>query len=73
MIKTLKAIAAELKRANDLKERDIKNKETWGWYTNPSPVQRSYQVGDDARYHTSEQVRYGNVPSGYSVTTKGRW
>ena len=26
MIKTLKAIAAELKRANDLKERDIKNK-----------------------------------------------
>ena len=33
MIKTLKIIAAELKRANDLKERDIKNKETWGWYT----------------------------------------
>ena len=61
MIKTLKAIAAELKRANDLKERDIKNKETWGWYTNPSPVQ------------TSDQVRYSNVPSSYSITTKGRW
>ena len=61
MIKTLEAIAVELKRANDLKERDIKNKETWGWYNNPSPVQTSYQV------------RYGAVPSGYSVTTKGRW
>ena len=29
MFKTLKTIAAELKRANDLKEKDIKNKETW--------------------------------------------
>jgi hypothetical protein len=28
MFKTLKTIAAELKRANDLKERDIKNKKT---------------------------------------------
>ena len=60
MIKTLKIIAAELKRANDLKERDIKNKETWGWYIKP-PAK------------TSDQVRYGAVPSGYSVTTKGRW
>ena len=32
MFKTLKTIAAELKRANDLKERDIKNKETYYWY-----------------------------------------
>ena len=32
MIKALKTIAAELKRANDLRERDIKNKETYGWY-----------------------------------------
>ena len=32
MFKTLKTIAAELKRANDLKERDIKNKETYNWY-----------------------------------------
>tara|TARA_R100000995_G_C3380785_1_gene75884 strand:+ start:114 stop:335 length:222 start_codon:yes stop_codon:yes gene_type:complete len=73
MIKTLEAIAVELKRANDLKERDIKNKETWGWYNNPSPVQTSYQVRDDVKYQTSDQVRYGAVPSGYSVTTKGRW
>ena len=36
MFKTLKIIAAELKRANDLKERDIKNKETWMWYARPS-------------------------------------
>ena len=32
MFKTLKIIAAELKRANDLKERDIKNKEKYSWY-----------------------------------------
>ena len=32
MLDTLKTIAAELKRANDLKERDIKNKETYNWY-----------------------------------------
>ena len=47
MIKTLKIIAAELKRANDLKERDIKNKETWGWYMNPSPFQTSPEVVDN--------------------------
>ena len=63
MIKTLKIIAAELKRANDLKERDIKNKETWGWYI-PSPVQTGPEVGD---------VRYSGMNGGYSVTTKGRW
>tara|TARA_R100001591_G_scaffold7266_1_gene13660 strand:+ start:303 stop:476 length:174 start_codon:yes stop_codon:yes gene_type:complete len=32
MFSALKTIAAELKRANDLKERDIKNKETYNWY-----------------------------------------
>ena len=63
MFKTLKTIAAELKRANDLKERDIKNKETWGWYI-PSPVQTGPEVGD---------VRYSGMNGGYSVTTKGRW
>ena len=63
MIKTLKIIAAELKRANDLKERDIKNKETWGWYI-PSPVQTGPEVGD---------VRYSGMNGDYSVTTKGRW
>ena len=62
MFKTLKTIAAELKRANDLKERDIKNKETWGWYMNPSPVQKSPEVGD---------VRYSGMPGGYTVTTAG--
>ena len=63
MFKTLKTLAAELKRANDLKERDIKNKETWGWYI-PSPVQTGPEVGD---------VRYSEMNGGYSVTTKGRW
>ena len=63
MFKTLKTIAAELKRANDLKERDIKNKETWGWYI-PSPVQTGPEVGD---------VRYSGMNGGHSVTTKGRW
>ena len=38
MIKALKTIAAELKRANDLKERDIKNKETWMWYASSNTV-----------------------------------
>ena len=38
MLKTLKTIAAELKRANDLKERDIKNKETWMWYARSNTV-----------------------------------
>ena len=37
MFKTLKTIAAELKRANDLKEREIKNKEMYGWYIRPNP------------------------------------
>ena len=38
MFKTLKTIAAELKRANDLKERDIKNKETWMGYARSNTV-----------------------------------
>ena len=62
MFKTLKTIAAELKRANDLKERDIKNKETWGWYINPSPVQTGPEVGN---------VRYSGMNGGYTVTTAG--
>ena len=37
MFKTLKTIAAELKRANDLKEKDIKNKEMYGWYIRANP------------------------------------
>ena len=37
MIKALKTIAAELKRANDLKEKDIKNKEMYGWYIRANP------------------------------------
>ena len=32
MIKLLKELVTELKRSNDLKERDIKNKEMNGWY-----------------------------------------
>ena len=45
MIKALKTIAAELKRANDLKEKDIKNKEMYGWYIRPNP---SLSVGGTA-------------------------
>ena len=37
MFSSLKTIAAELKRANDLKEKDIKNKEMYGWYIRPNP------------------------------------
>jgi hypothetical protein len=57
MIKTLKIIAAELKRANDLKERDIKNKETWGWYTRPSVP-------------NPDSINYSSV-HGISTTTTG--
>ena len=64
MLKTLKTIAAELKRANDLRERDIKNKETWMWYAGSQSVQEGPEVGT---------VRYSGVNGGYSVTTKGRW
>jgi hypothetical protein len=32
MFKILKTIATELKRANDLKQRDIENKEKCNWY-----------------------------------------
>ena len=61
MFNTLKTIAAELKRANDLKERDIKNKETWGWYIN-SISQTGPEVGN---------VRYSGMNGGYSTTTAG--
>ena len=62
MIKTLKIIAAELKRANDLKERDIKNKETWMWYARSQSVQIDPEVGN---------VRYSGMNGGYTVTTAG--
>ena len=62
MFKTLKIIAAELKRANDLKERDIKNKETWMWYARSQSVQEGPEVGT---------VRYSGVNGGYTVTTAG--
>ena len=48
MIKTLKTIAAELKRANDLKEKDIKNKEINGWYIRANPnvtLSNGYNTG----------------------------
>ena len=48
MFKTLKIIAAELKRANDLKERDIKNKEMYGWYIRVNPnvtLSNGYSTG----------------------------
>ena len=37
MIKLLKELVTELKRSNDLKEKDIKNKEMYGWYIRPNP------------------------------------
>ena len=58
MFKTLKTIAVELKRANDLKERDIKNKETWMWYSSPSAS-------------NADSVSYSGVHGGYSTTTVG--
>ena len=58
MIKTLKIIAAELKRANDLKERDIKNKESWMWYSRPSAP-------------NADSINYSGVHGGYSTTTTG--
>ena len=48
MIKALKTIAAELKRANDLKEKDIKNKEMYGWYIRDNPnvtLSNGYNTG----------------------------
>ncbi len=48
MFKTLKTIAAELKRANDLKEKDIKNKEINGWYIRANPnvtLSNGYNTG----------------------------
>ena len=62
MFKTLITIAAELKRANDLKERDIKNKETWMWYARSQSVQTGPEVGN---------VRYTGMNGGYTVTTAG--
>ena len=55
MFKTLKTIAAELKRANDLKEKDIKNKEMYGWYVraNPSPTVGGTATGSGMTYTTS--------------------
>ena len=58
----LKTIAAELKRANDLKERDIKNKETWMWYARSQSVQTGPEVGN---------VRYSGMPGGYTITPEG--
>jgi hypothetical protein len=48
MIKLLKELVTELKRSNDLKEKDIKNKEMNGWYTRVNPnvtLSNGYQTG----------------------------
>jgi hypothetical protein len=57
MIKTLKTIAAELKRANDLKERDIKNKETWMWYSRPSANRSDMVYSNFGDRHSTTSVR----------------
>ena len=53
MLDTLKTIAAELKRADDLKERDIKNKETWMWYTRSNTVTVEPQQYNGPVNHTN--------------------
>jgi hypothetical protein len=53
MFSALKTIAAELKRANDLKQRDIENKEKCNWY-----YQMSYhppKTNDPVAYSTYNQ------------------
>ena len=57
MIKTLKTIAAELKRANDLKERDIKNKETWMWYSRSSAQRSGMVYSNFGDCHSTTSVR----------------
>ena len=59
MFNILKTIAAELKRANDLKERDIDNKERCNWY-----YQMNYHppaTNDPVAYRTyTQQSMSGN-------------
>ena len=57
MLKTLKTIAAELKRANDLKERDIKNKETWMWYSRSSAQRSDMVYSNFGDRHSTTSVR----------------
>ena len=42
MIKLLKELVTELKRSNDLKEKDIKNKEMYGWYSRANTTTVNY-------------------------------
>jgi hypothetical protein len=42
MIKLLKELVTELKRSNDLKEKDIKNKEMNGWYMRANTTTVTY-------------------------------
>ena len=42
MIKLLKELVTELKRSNDLKEKDIKNKEMNGWYMRANTTTIAY-------------------------------
>ena len=53
MIKLLKQYVEEMKRANDLKERDIKNKETWMWYTRSNTVTVEPQQYNGPVNHTN--------------------
>ena len=62
MFNTLKTIAAELKKANDLKQRDIENKERCNWY-----YQMSYTVtspSDPVAYSTYSQRSTSGNPFG---------
>ena len=55
MIKLLKELVTELKRSNDLKEKDIKNKEMYGWYSRANTTTVTYS---DPIYTQSSQM-YG--------------
>ena len=60
MLKTLKIIAAELKRANDLKERDIKNKEVYSWYARSNTVEpQPYNGPINHTNHTTSNFSRG--------------
>ena len=42
IMKIIKELLAELKRSNDLKEKDIKNKEMNGWYMRANTTTIAY-------------------------------
>ena len=58
MIKLLKELVTELKRSNDLKEKDIKNKEMYGWYSRANTTTVTYS--DPLYTHSSQMYGTGS-------------